>query len=128
LADAHKPVTHALRAVEELLLSAADSLALIRERDSDAGSLERTVHDLAELVASWVARGEGRALRSVRTAVRSEMQRWEVRAGDDPAAHRVYELFAALDDLLGDDEDAPQRATASARPPPRRSSHRAEPR
>jgi hypothetical protein len=118
LSETPRPVTHALRALEELLLSAADSLALIRARDAECGRLERSVHDLAEQAAQWVARGEGHALRSVRAAVRAEMRRWEFRAGEDPAAARVYDLFAALDDLLADDEDSP----------PRRSGHRAEPR
>jgi hypothetical protein len=49
------------------------------------------------------------SLARLRRALRAEEQRWAAHAGDDPAAERVREIFAALADLLEPPSDSDGR-------------------
>jgi hypothetical protein len=63
-----------------------------------AEPLSHFARALEELLLGVLA--STRSLASLRRALRAEEQRWAARAGDDPAAERVREIFAALADVL----------------------------
>ena len=121
MSDPRAPLEHALRGVEELCRGAADALALARERvaRADVGSeaIERTLGALAETAADWLA--SAAALDDLREALRAEAARWELRAGEDPAARRVHDLVLVLLDLLEPDASAAPGASAPRRAPSR---------
>ncbi len=102
MSDARAPLEHLLLRVEELCRGAADALAFARERiaHADGGSptLESTLGSLAGTAADWLARAP--AADELRAGLRAEAARWELRAGEDPAARRVLDLVQALLDLL----------------------------
>jgi len=58
--------------------------------------------------ASAMATNE-KALDQVRAALRAEEQRWAALAGEDPAAERVREIFAALCEVLAPAANAKKR-------------------
>jgi hypothetical protein len=106
VSDARAPLEHLLRGVEELCRAAADAAALARERvarvGADADALPRV---LAQTASEWLANAA--ASEELRAGLRAEAARWELRAGEDPAARRVHDLVLALLDLL---EPAPRAA------------------
>jgi hypothetical protein len=97
VSDPPKPLDHLVRALEELLRAAADGFALWQQHDSPLRA-------------------------ALRGALGRELARWERRAGDDPAAARVRDLFAAVVALVESDEPAAQPRAEGSRPrraPPR---------
>ncbi len=102
MAEQRRPLTHLLRGAEELLRAASEWLAVLREQGhSEAPSgLERTALELADQIGAWLTRGEQHAVGALRKALRLETLRWELRAGEDPAARRVHDLFQLLLELV----------------------------
>ena len=68
--------------------------------------------------ASAMATNE-KALDRVRAALRAEEQRWAENAGEDPAAERVREIFAAIQDVLAPDARARKRGEGAGFDRPR---------
>jgi hypothetical protein len=115
MSESRTPLDHLLRGVEELCLGAAEAVARARERlaRAEAGeALERTLGVLGDALGSWLANAA--ALDEVRAALRAEAARWELRAGEDPAAERVHALVVAVLELLEPD-DAPASAAGAPR-------------
>lgn len=113
---------HLARGFEELLRGAADVFGALRERAErreaePPSALERVLRGLADEAATWLARGEEEALRSLRVGLRRELLRWDARADGDPAALRVRDLIEALLEALGDETDG---TPETERPPARR--------
>jgi hypothetical protein len=121
MADPRRPVTHLLRGSEELLRAASEWLAVLRERGWSEGpsGLERTVLELADQIGDWLTRGEQHAVVALREALRLEVLRWELRAGEDPAARRVHALFQLLLDLVEDAEEPKVEPRERKRPGPK---------
>jgi hypothetical protein len=121
VSESREPLAHLLRGIEELCRGAADSLALARDRLEHTGperaGVERAVASLADRMSEWLA--SAATLDELRASLRAEVVRWELRAGEDAAARRVYELFAALLELL-----EPDAATAPEVGAPRRAGSR----
>lgn len=126
MSETHRPLDHLARGLEELLRAAADALALWRDMTPRAfGPTEALLDGLVGQLTRLLD-GDEHLVRELRDALRREVERWELRAGEDPAARRVRELFAALLDLLdeadlggeGDEAQRPRRSTS--RVPPRR--------
>jgi hypothetical protein len=117
VSESREPLAHLLRGIEELCRGAADSLALARDRLEHAGperaAFEGALGSLADRVAEWLASAV--TLDELRAALRAEVSRWELRAGEDAAARRVYELFTALLELLEPDAAAAPEAGAPRR-------------
>ena len=72
-------MVHLLRGLEELGRAGVAALELAAER--------------------W----DGPSRKEVREILQREVDRWEVRASDDPAAARVRDLFVAVRDVLDED-------------------------
>ncbi len=91
MAEQRQPLTHLLRGSEELLRAASEWLAVMRERgwSKSPNGLEKAVLELADQIGDWLTRGEQHAVRALREALRLEVRRWELRAGEDPAARRA---------------------------------------
>jgi hypothetical protein len=127
MADRRSAFLHLSRGLEELMRAGAETLAVVRERaergaDEPASPLERALRGLADDAGAWLASGESAALQALRAALRRELARWEVRAGEDPAAERVRGLFDALLGVLGESgEETPEALRAAPwRAPSRR--------
>ena len=121
MAEQRRPVTHLLRGSEELLRAASEWLAVLREHgwsESPSG-LESTVLELADQIGDWLTRGEQHAIGALREALRPEVLRWELRAGEDPAARRVHALFRLLLDLVEDAEEPKVEPRERRRPGPK---------
>jgi hypothetical protein len=80
--ESPRPLEHLSRALEELLLAAADGLALWRANDKAL-------------------------LEPLRRALEREVARWELRSDDDAAAARVRDLFAAALEAFEDEPPTP---------------------
>jgi hypothetical protein len=118
-----RPLDHLARGLEELMRAGAEALALWRERGARGDGEEafaRTLEQLMSGLSGWLDQDDGRWLEALRSALRLEVQRWEDRAGADPAAARVRDLFAAALDLLSTDEDRERGPARSRRPPQRK--------
>ncbi len=102
MAEQRRPLAHLLRGAEELLRAASEWLAVSRERGPSKGpsGLERATLELADQIGDWLTRGEQHVVGALRNALRMEMLRWELRAGEDPAARRVHDLFGLLLELV----------------------------
>jgi hypothetical protein len=115
------PLEHLLRGVEELCRAAGDAAALARERvarsAAEGEALSRALASLAETASEWLANAA--ATEELRAGLRAEALRWELRAGEDPAARRVHDLVTALLDLL-----EPAASAAPESGAPRRSARR----
>jgi hypothetical protein len=101
VSDERAPIEHLLRAVEELCRAGADAAALARERVASAGAqdaIARALGSLAESTSEWLANTA--ATEELRAGLRAEAARWELRAGEDPAARRLHDLVLALLELL----------------------------
>ena len=106
------PLLHVVRALEELMLAGSETLAILRERRAEQAG-DWLESRLAEMLNQWrpaLEQDAEYAVSSLRTALRKELGRWELRAATDPAARRVRELIAALLEVLGDETPGPERA------------------
>lgn len=99
MSDERPALDHLLRGVEELLRAGAEATALLRARSlprrDDASPKPQPLLD------------------ALRSALRREVARWELRGDDDPAARRVRDLFEAILEVI----EVPE-AEADTRPRP----------
>ena len=90
--ERHRPLGHLARSVEELLRAGAETLAAVRERNEQRGDpapLEAALERMAERAARWLSGTDNGTVQALRGALQREVNRWDLRASDDPAALRV---------------------------------------
>ncbi len=103
MSDERNALAHLLLGVEELLRAGADAAAMVRDRSTPGGEEPSRPSEILD---------------TVRESLRREIERWELRCGDDPAALRVRDLFESILDVLepSADREAPSREDRARKP------------
>ena len=119
MAEPKTPLEHLAGGLEGLLRAGADALAVWQEQAAAGGSKLESLEQLGPELSRLFGARNSALLEPLRVALRSEVRRWAKRAGEDPAARRIHDLFAAILDIIEEDS-AEREPRATRRPPPRK--------